>query len=107
MIGVPADRLWGAQTQRSLRHFAISTQRRPPEFSRALGLVKQVAAQVNLELGLLPRAEGLAVARAAGEVAAGAHAEEFPLSVWQTGSGTQTNMNANEVIATELLGGVR
>jgi fumarate hydratase class II len=110
VIDVPSDRLWGAQTQRSLRHFAISTERMPREFVRALGLVKQVAAQVNLELGLLPRAEGLAVARAAGEVAAGAHDAEFPLSIWQTGSGTQAHMNANEVIAnraSELLGGVR
>ena len=110
IIDVPAERLWGAQTQRSLRHFAISTERLPREFVRALGLVKQVAAQVNLELGLLPRAEGLAIARAAGEVAFGQHDAEFPLSVWQTGSGTQANMNANEVIAnraSELLGGVR
>ena len=110
VIDVPTDRLWGAQTQRSLRHFAISTERMPREFIRALGLVKQVAAQVNLELGLLPRAEGLAIARAAGEVASGAYDGEFPLSVWQTGSGTQTNMNVNEVIAnraSELLGGVR
>jgi fumarate hydratase class II len=109
-IEVPAGRLWGAQTQRSLRHFAISSERMPPEFIHALGLVKQVAAQVNLELGLLPREEGLAVARAAGEVASGLHDGEFPLSAWQTGSGTQTNMNANEVIAnraSELLGGKR
>jgi fumarate hydratase class II len=109
-IEVPADRLWGAQTQRSLRNFAISTERMPPALIRALVLVKKAAALVNMENGTLPRDKGGAIVRAADEVLSGDHAEEFPLSVWQTGSGTQTNMNCNEVLAnraSELLGGPR
>ncbi len=107
-IQVPGDRYWGAQTQRSLAHFKIGGERFPREMIRALGLVKKAAAEVNGELGLLPRDTVDAMRRAADEVIAGALDEHFPLVVWQTGSGTQTNMNANEVIANraiELLGG--
>ncbi len=109
-IEVPADRYWGAQTQRSLHFFAIGTERMPPALIHALGLVKQCAAEVNGALGLLPPEKARAIAAAAAEVARGALDGEFPLRVWQTGSGTQTNMNANEVIAnraSELLGGPR
>ncbi len=108
-IEVPADRYWGAQTQRSLEHFKIGGERFPREFIRALGLVKKACAQVNRELGLLPADKTDAIIRAADEVIAGALDDHFPLVIWQTGSGTQTNMNANEVIANranELLGGV-
>ena len=107
-IAVPADRLWGAQTQRSLEFFAISTERMPAELLRALALVKRCAADVNRELGLLDAAKATAIAAAADEVIAGRHDAEFPLSVWQTGSGTQTNMNMNEVLAnraSQLMGG--
>lgn len=109
-IEVPAERLWGAQTQRSLEHFHISDERMPPALIFALVLVKKAAALVNLELGLLPAELGGAIVAAADEVLAGRHPEEFPLSVWQTGSGTQTNMNVNEVLAnrsSEILGGGR
>ena len=109
-IEVPAERLWGAQTQRSLLNFAISTERQPPELIHALVLVKRAAAQVNHALGLLPGDKAGAIVAAADEVLAGRHAEEFPLVVWQTGSGTQTNMNVNEVLAnraSELMGGER
>jgi fumarate hydratase class II len=109
-IEVPARRLWGAQTQRSLAHFHISREIMPAELIRALVLVKRACATVNLELGLLASDKVQAIIAAADEVLAGGHAEEFPLSVWQTGSGTQTNMNVNEVLAnraSELLGGVR
>ena len=110
IIEVPAERLWGAQTQRSLQHFAISTERLPTELVHALAAVKQAAATVNGELGLLPATKAVAIASAASEVQAGSHPDEFPLSVWQTGSGTQSNMNVNEVLAnraSELLGGER
>ena len=109
-IAVAVDRLWGAQTQRSLDHFAISTERMPDELIHALALVKAACARANMNLGLLPAAKAGAIMAAADEVAAGRHPEEFPLSVWQTGSGTQTNMNFNEVLAnraSELLGGPR
>ncbi|QSQ12964.1 class II fumarate hydratase [Myxococcus landrumensis] len=109
-IEVPADRLWGAQTQRSLENFAISTERMPPALIRALVLVKKAAARVNVENGTLAKDKGDAIVQAADEVLAGKHDAEFPLSVWQTGSGTQTNMNTNEVLAnraSELLGGER
>jgi fumarate hydratase, class II len=108
-IEVPADCYWGAQTQRSLQFFAIGQDRMPLEVIRALGLIKQAAALVNAELGLLIPERAEAIAAAAAEVAAGSRADQFPLSVWQTGSGTQSNMNANEVIANraiERLGGV-
>jgi fumarate hydratase, class II len=109
-IAVAEDRLWGAQTQRSLAHFAISTERMPDELIHALAVIKAACAKVNLELGLLPADKAAALMAAADEVAEGRHAGQFPLSVWQTGSGTQTNMNLNEVLAnraSELLGGER
>src|SRR5512143_31237 len=109
-IEVPAQRLWGAQTQRSLENFRISGERLPPEFERALVLVKKAVALVNAELGVLDPAKARAIVSAADEVLAGRHDDEFPLVVWQTGSGTQTNMNMNAVRAnraSELLGGER
>jgi fumarate hydratase class II len=109
-IEVPAERLWGAQTQRSREFFSISTERMPPELVNALAEVKRAAALVNRDLLLQKPDKADALVRAADEVIAGSHAEEFPLSVWQTGSGTQSNMNMNEVLAnraSELLGGER
>jgi fumarate hydratase class II len=110
-IKVPADRLWGAQTQRSLENFKIGDDRMPLPLIHALALVKRASAQVNLDLGLFKDPEvGHAIIKAADEVVAGEHDAEFPLVVWQTGSGTQTNMNVNEVIAnraSELMGGER
>ena len=109
-IEVPADRLWGAQTQRSLQNFDISGERQPRELIHALALVKRASAVVNQQLGLLDAAKAQAIVAAADEVIAGRHEQEFPLVVWQTGSGTQTNMNVNEVLAnraSELLGGAR
>ncbi|WPU21110.1 class II fumarate hydratase [Cedecea neteri] len=109
-IDVPADKLWGAQTQRSLEHFRISTEKMPTELIRALALTKRAAARVNVDLGLLPAERGTAIIAAADEVLAGKHPGEFPLAIWQTGSGTQSNMNMNEVLAnraSEILGGVR
>ena len=109
-IDVPADKLWGAQTQRSLEHFHISSERMAPELIRALAEVKRACAKVNADLQRLDQKKANAIQQAADEVIAGRHAEEFPLSVWQTGSGTQTNMNVNEVLAnraSELLGGER
>ncbi|MBT9458978.1 MAG: class II fumarate hydratase [Burkholderiaceae bacterium] len=109
-IEVDARRLWGAQTQRSLLYFAISDERMPEAVIEALVLIKRLAAGVNAGLGLLDAAKAEAIQRAADEVLAGGHREEFPLSLWQTGSGTQSNMNVNEVLAnraSELLGGER
>ena len=109
-IRVPADRLWGAQTQRSLENFRVSGERMPPELIHALARVKRACAAVNRELGELPADKANAIVAAADEVLAGKHDGEFPLVVWQTGSGTQTNMNMNEVLAnraSELLGGER
>ena len=107
-IEVPADRYWGAQTERSRQNFRIGTERMPLPLIRALALVKRVAAEVNFKLGLLDRRRMRAIVRAADEAIAGGLDDHFPLVVWQTGSGTQTNMNVNEVIANranELLGG--
>ncbi|HTN13486.1 MAG TPA: class II fumarate hydratase [Sphingomonadaceae bacterium] len=98
-IAVPADRLWGAQTQRSLENFRIGGERIPLPVIHALGVIKQAAARVNARLGLLDPHLADAIASAAAEVASGALDDHFPLVVWQTGSGTQSNMNANEVIA--------
>jgi fumarate hydratase class II len=98
-VEVPADRLWGAQTQRALHHFAVSTECLPAEFLHALALVKQVCAQVNGELGVLAPTLAQAISDAADEVMQGHHPEQFPLRIWQSGSGTQTNMNMNEVLA--------
>src|SRR5881227_1958055 len=108
-IEVPADKYWGAQTQRSLIHFAIGDDRMPREMIRALGILKKAAAVVNHELGKLPSDKLKLIEQAADEVIAGKLDEHFPLRVWQTGSGTQTNMNANEVIsnrAIEIAGGI-
>jgi len=108
-IEVPADRYYGAQTARSLRHFRIGGERFPREFIRALGIVKKAAALANRELGVLPAQKADLIIRAAEEVIEGKLDDHFPLVVWQTGSGTQTNMNANEVIANraiEMAGGV-
>jgi fumarate hydratase class II len=107
-IEVPADKYWGAQTERSLRHFSIGEDRMPVEIVQALGLLKKAAAVVNAELGLLPKDKADLIVRAADEVVEGRLDDHFPLFVWQTGSGTQSNMNANEVIgnrAIELAGG--
>ncbi len=109
-IAVPTQRLWGAQTQRSLLHFHISTEHMPDEIVYALAESKLACAWVNRDLGLLDAEKSQAIIQAAEEVLAGLHREEFPLSVWQTGSGTQSNMNMNEVLAnraSELLGGER
>ncbi|MFR0654452.1 class II fumarate hydratase [Pantoea sp. SIMBA_079] len=109
-IDVPADKLWGAQTQRSLEHFRISTEKMPVELVRALAQTKRAAAEVNRDLQLLPDDRAAAIIRAADEVLANQHADQFPLAIWQTGSGTQTNMNMNEVLAnraSEILGGER
>ncbi len=109
-IDVPADKLWGAQTQRSLMNFRISSEKMPPALIKALAQVKRAAAQVNLDLKVLDPRKGQAIIDAADEVIKGLHEGEFPLAVWQTGSGTQTNMNMNEVLAnraSELLGGKR
>jgi len=109
-IDVPADRLWGAQTQRSLQNFDISGERQPREIIRALAQVKRASAAVNHALGLQDAKKTDAIVAAAQEVIDGRHDTEFPLVVWQTGSGTQTNMNVNEVLAnraSELLGGER
>jgi fumarate hydratase, class II len=109
-IEVPADKLWGAQTQRSLQNFDISGERQPREIIHALAQVKRASAVVNHALGLQDAKTTGAIVAAADEVIAGRHVDEFPLVVWQTGSGTQTNMNVNEVLAnraSELLGGER
>ncbi len=98
-VAVPADRLWGAQTQRSLENFGISTERVPMTVIHALAAIKKAAALTNAELDLLPQDTAEAIARAADEVTDGLLDAEFPLSVWQTGSGTQTHMNVNEVLA--------
>src|SRR5579862_8688394 len=108
-IEVPSDRYWGAQAERSLENFPIGTERQPAPIIRALGLIKRAAAEVNMDLGKLDPKIGKAIVAAAQEVAEGKLDAHFPLAVWQTGSGTQSNMNANEVIsnrAIEMLGGV-
>ncbi|HYO93913.1 MAG TPA: class II fumarate hydratase [Polyangiaceae bacterium] len=109
-VEVPQDRLWGAQTQRSLEYFRISEERMPLPVIHALAQIKKAAAKVNVDLGVLAPEIGAAIVQAADEVLQGRHDAEFPLSVWQTGSGTQSNMNVNEVLAnraSELLGGQR
>ncbi len=107
-IDVPADRYWGAQTQRSIENFPIGGERMPEPIVRALGIVKRASAEVNMDLGRLDPKIGKAIVQAAQEVIEGKLDQHFPLVVWQTGSGTQSNMNANEVIANraiEILGG--
>jgi fumarate hydratase class II len=109
-VEVPIDRLWGAQTQRSLQYFAISSEHMPFELLHALAQIKQACARVNQSLGILDARKADAIAGAAEEVIHKQHLQEFPLAIWQTGSGTQTNMNMNEVLAnraSELLGGER
>ncbi len=109
-VEVDDVRYWGAQTQRSIENFRIGTERMPPSLVGALATIKKASALVNQELGLLPAEVATLIAQAADEVIAGRHEIEFPLVIWQTGSGTQTNMNVNEVIsnrAIELAGGVR
>ena len=108
-LEVPAGKYWGAQTQRSLINFPIGWEKQPVAVVRALGVIKQAAAQANMDMGAIDETLGNAIAQAAGEVVTGKLDDNFPLVVWQTGSGTQSNMNANEVIANraiELLGGV-
>src|SRR6185369_546534 len=108
-IEVPADRYWGAQTERSLHHFNIGDDRMPREMIRALGILKKASALVNEELGKLAPDKARLIEQACDEVINGTLDAHFPLRVWQTGSGTQTNMNANEVIsnrAIEIAGGV-
>lgn len=110
VVQVPAGVLWGAQTQRSLQNFKISSEHMPTALIAALARVKRAAATVNHDLGLLDAASAAAIIHAADEVIAGDHNDQFPLVVWQTGSGTQTNMNMNEVLAnraSEILGGGR
>lgn len=102
-IKVPADRLWGAQTQRSLQNFAIGTERMPPELIQAFALLKKAVTLVNHSLGKLDNARTDAIVMASDEILDGKHPKEFPLVVWQTGSGTQTNMNMNEVIANRAM----
>src|SRR5207244_11519995 len=98
-IEVPADRLWGAQTQRSLTNFKIGSEKMPPQLVKALAQVKRAAAQVNLDLKGLDAKKAKAIIEAADEVIAGKHDAEFPLATWQTGSGTQPTMNMTEVLA--------
>ncbi|MCB0392800.1 MAG: class II fumarate hydratase, partial [Bdellovibrionales bacterium] len=108
-IEVPADRYWGAQTQRSIQNFKIGGDRFPREMIRALGILKKSAALANADLGLLAKEKAEFIVKAADEVIKGELDDHFPLVVWQTGSGTQTNMNSNEVIANRaiaLKGGV-
>src|ERR1700680_4332595 len=108
-IEVPADRYWGAQTERSLLHFAIGFDRMPRSVIRAFGILKKACAEVNLELGKLPPEKAKLIVAAADEVIAGKLDDHFPLRIWQTGSGTQTNMNVNEGTsnrATAIHGGV-
>src|SRR5215475_15030632 len=107
-VKVPAEHLWGAQTQRSLIHFSIGNDRMPIEVYHAYGYVKKAAALVNEQLGRLPKDKAKLIVKSADEVIAGKLDDNFPLYVWQTGSGTQSNMNINEVIsnrAIQLLGG--
>ncbi len=107
-VDVPADRYWGAQTQRSLEHFNIGNDRMPKEVYHAYGYVKKAAAQVNTRAGRLPAWKGQLIQRVCDEVLSGALDQDFPLYVWQTGSGTQSNMNVNEVVSNrciQLVGG--
>lgn len=108
-LEVPSEKYWGAQTQRSIMNFPIGWEKQPIAIVRALGVIKQACAQANMDNGKLPKELGDAIIQAASEVVAGKLDDNFPLVVWQTGSGTQSNMNANEVIANraiEILGGV-
>ncbi|XZQ55990.1 MAG: class II fumarate hydratase [Arsenophonus sp.] len=109
-IKIHSDRLWGAQTQRSLKYFNISSEKMPIAIIRALAIIKKAAAEANIDLGLIAKDKGNAIITSANEVLDDKHLVEFPLKIWQTGSGTQTNMNMNEVLAnraSEILGGKR
>src|SRR5436190_24211277 len=109
-VQVPEQCYWGAQTQRAVENFPISGLRLPPRFIRALALIKKSCARVNQEMGLLDEKLARAIMQAADEVASGKYDDQFPVDVFQTGSATSTNINANEVIsnrAIEILGGVR
>ncbi|HWW43495.1 MAG TPA: lyase family protein, partial [Acidimicrobiia bacterium] len=109
-IEVPAERYWGAQTERSLHHFSIGEDRIPRPVIRGMAILKKAAALTNRELGVLAEDKADLIVAAADEIIAGGLADEFPVAVWQTGSGTQTNMNVNEVIANraiEMAGGKR
>ena len=108
-LKVPADKYWGAQTQRSIINFPIGWEKQPSSIIKALGIIKMAAAKVNIEQGNLDNNLGMSIIEAAAAVIRGDYDDHFPLSIWQTGSGTQTNMNANEVIANlaiEKLGGI-
>ena len=102
-IDVPADRYYGAQTARSLIHFAIGKDTMPAELIRAFGILKKAAALVNRDLGKLPAEKATLIAQAADEIISGKLNDHFPLRIWQTGSGTQTNMNVNEVISNRAI----
>ena len=107
-IDVPSDKYWGAQTQRSIKNFPIGWEKQPIAIVRSLGIIKKACAQANIEMGNLDKRLGEAIINSATEVIEGKFDDNFPLVVWQTGSGTQSNMNANEVIANraiEILGG--
>src|SRR5579884_2609909 len=107
-VDVPANVYWGAQTQRSLLHFNIGRDTMPPELIRAFAILKKACALVNQDLGKLPADKAKLIVQAADDIIAGKHPDQFPLRIWQTGSGTQTNMNVNEVIsnrAIEISGG--
>ncbi|MGP1932402.1 MAG: lyase family protein, partial [Arsenophonus sp. ET-DL12-MAG3] len=98
-IKIHSDRLWGAQTQRSLKYFNISSEKMPIAIIRALAIIKKAATEANIDLGLIAKDKGNAIIASANEVLDDKHLVEFPLKIWQTGSGTQTNMNMNEVLA--------
>ena len=102
-IDVPADKYWGAQTQRSIEHFAIGGDLMPAELIEAFGVLKKAAAQTNYDLGLMKKETMELIVKAADEVISGKLLDQFPLHVWQTGSGTQTNMNVNEVISNRAI----
>src|SRR5215813_15653298 len=102
-IEVPSNVYWGAQTQRSLLHFAIGRYPMPPELIRAFGILKKAAALVNQDLGKLPADKTKLITTVTDEIIAGKLIDQFPLSIWQTGSGTQTNMNVNEVISNRAI----
>ena len=102
-IDVPADKYWGAQTQRSIEHFAIGQEVMPVELIRAFGLLKKATADTNYQLGLMKKEVRDLIVQAADEVITGKLNDQFPLRIWQTGSGTQTNMNFNEVISNRAI----
>jgi len=102
-IDVPADKYWAAQTQRSTQNFKIGGQRMPKEVIEAFAILKKAAAKTNAELGVLPKKKATLIGKVCEEILKGKLADQFPLVVWQTGSGTQSNMNVNEVIANQMM----